>query len=137
STDDVFTTVNPSYRATLSVDYTQPLLAGLRTDNQRTALQTQEIQGSVTELQLQSRIENITEQVRQAYWGLRAAIEQIEIQRQNLAQAQQLLADNQVRVRLGTMAQIQVIQAEAQVASAEQAVLNAEVQWRNQELAFK
>jgi outer membrane protein TolC len=54
-----------------------------------------------------------------------------------LAQAQQLLADNQVRVRLGTMAQIQVIQAEAQVAGAEQSLLNAEVQWRNQELAFK
>ena len=35
------------------------------------------------------------------------------------------------------MAQIQVIQAEAQVASAEQALLNAEVQWRSQELAFK
>ena len=137
STSDVFTTVNPSYRATLSLDYTQPLLAGLRTDNQRTALQTQEIQGSVTELELESRVENITEQVRQAYWGLRAAIEQIEIQRQSLAQAQQLLADNQVRVRLGTMAQIQVIQAEAQVAAAEQSLLNAEVQWRNQELAFK
>ena len=137
STSDVFTTVNPSYRATLSLDYTQPLLAGLTTDNQRTALQTQEIQGTITELELTSRIDNITEQVRQAYWGLRAAIEQIEIQRQSLAQAQQLLADNQVRVRLGTMAQIQVIQAEAQVAAAEQSLLNAEVQWRNQELAFK
>jgi outer membrane protein TolC len=137
STDDVFTTVNPSYSTTLSLDYSQPLLAGLKTDNQRTALQTQEIQGTITELQLTSRIDNITEQVRQAYWGLRAAIEQIEIQRQSLAQAQQLLADNQVRVRLGTMAQIQVIQAEAQVAGAEQSLLNAEVQWRNQELAFK
>jgi outer membrane protein TolC len=137
STNNAFSTLNPSYRSTLSLDYTQPLLAGLKTDNQRTALQTQEIQGTITELDLQSRIDNITEQVRQAYWGLRATIEQIEIQRRSLAQAQQLLADNQVRVRLGTMAQIQVIQAEAQVASAEQALLNAEIQWRNQELAFK
>ena len=137
STDNAFSTLNPSYRSTLSIDYTQPLLAGLKTDNQRTALQTQEIQGSITEIQLSSRVDNITEQVRQAYWGLRAAIEQIEIQRRSLAQAQQLLADNQVRVRLGTMAQIQVIQAEAQVAGAEQALLNAEIQWRNQELALK
>jgi outer membrane protein TolC len=137
STDNAFSTLNPSYRSTLSLDYTQPLLAGLETDNQRTALQTQEIQGTITEIQLASRIDNITEQVRQAYWGLRAAIEQIEIQRRSLAQAQQLLADNQVRVRLGTMAQIQVIQAEAQVAGAEQSLLNAEIQWRNQELALK
>ncbi|MGE0160215.1 MAG: TolC family protein [Gemmatimonadales bacterium] len=137
STDNSFSTLNPSYSSRLSLDYTQPLLSGLKTDDQRTALQTQEIQGNITELQLDSRVDNITEQVRQAYWGLRAAIEQIEIQRQSLAQAQQLLEDNQVRVRLGTMAQIQVIQAEAQVASAEQSLLNAEVQWRNQELVFK
>lgn len=137
STNNVFSTLNPSYRTTASLDYTQPLLAGLKTDNQRAALQTQEIQGQITEIQLDSRIANITEQVRQAYWGLRASIELIEIQRRSLSQAQRLLADNEVRVRLGTMAQIQVIQAQAQVASAEQALLNAEIQWRNQELAFK
>jgi len=137
STDNAFSTLNPSYRTTVSLDYTQPLLAGLKTDNQRAALQTQEIQGEITEIQLDARVTNITEQVRQAYWGLRAAIEQIEIQRRSLAQAEQLLADNQVRVNLGTMAQIQVIQAEAQVASAQQSLLNAEIQWRNQELAFK
>jgi outer membrane protein TolC len=91
----------------------------------------------MTEIQLTSQVENITDQVRAAYWNLRATIEQIEIQRQGLEQARQLLADNQLRVQLGTMAQIQVIQAEAQVANAEQALLNAEIQWRNQELAFK
>jgi len=137
STNNSFSTLNPSYRTTASIDYTQPLLAGFKTDNQRSALQTQQIQGQITEIQLESRVANITEQVRRNYWALRATIEQIEIQRRNLEQAQQLLADNQVRVRLGTMAQIQVIQAEAQVASAEQALLNAEVQWRNQELALK
>jgi outer membrane protein TolC len=137
STNNSFSTLNPSYRSTASVDYTQPLLSGLKTDNQRSALQTQEIQGDITEIQLESRIQNITEQVRQAYWALRASIELIEIQRRSLAQAQLLLEQNQVRVRLGTMAQIQVIQAEAQVASAEQGLLNAEIQWRNQELVLK
>jgi outer membrane protein TolC len=137
TTNNSFSTLNPSYRSTASLDYTQPLLAGLKTDNQRAALQTQEIQGQITEIQLDSRIANITEQVRQAYWGLRATIELIEIQRRSLAQAERLLADNQVRVRLGTMAQIQVIQAQAQVASAQQSLLNAEIQWRNQELGFK
>jgi len=137
STDNAFSTLNPSYRTIASIDYTQPILAGLKTDNQRAAVETQELQGEITEIQLESRVANITEQVRQQYWALRATIELIEIQRRNLAQAQQLLADNQVRVRLGTMAQIQVVQAEAQVANAEQSLLNAEVQWRNQELVFK
>jgi outer membrane protein len=137
STDNQFATLNPSYRSTVSLNYSQPLLAGFKTDNQRAALQTQDIQGDIAQVQLDSRVQNITDQVRAAYWGLRAAIEQIEIERRSVEQAQQLLADNQVRVRLGTMAQLQVIQAESQVATAQQALLNAQVQWRGQELAFK
>jgi outer membrane protein TolC len=35
------------------------------------------------------------------------------------------------------MTELQLVQAEAQVASAEQSLLNAEIQWRNQEFAFK
>lgn len=136
-TDNVFSTRNPSFRSSLNFSYSQPLLAGLKTDNQRTALETQRIQGEITGIQLRSQIANITDQVRRAYWALRAAIEQIEIQRRSLAQAQELLAQNQIRVQLGTMSELQVVQAEAQVAGAEQALLNAEVQWRNQELNFK
>jgi outer membrane protein TolC len=79
----------------------------------------------------------VTHQVRLAYWGLRSAIEQIEIQRRSLAEAEQLYAETQVNVRLGRMVELQLAQAEAQLASAQQSLLNAEIQWRNQELAFK
>jgi len=137
ATDNRFATLNPSYNSSVSLNYTQPLLAGRATDNQRTTLETQEIQGEITDLQLSSLISNVTDLVRVRYWGLRAAIEQIEIQRRALQQAEQLLADNQLRVRLGSMAQIQIVQAESQVAAAQQALLNAEVQWRNAELALK
>jgi outer membrane protein TolC len=136
-TNNIFSTLNPSYRSSLRFDYTQPLLAGFKIDNQRNTLRTQEIQLHITDIQLQSQVENITNNVRSAYWSLRAAIEQIEIQRRNLAQAQELLAQNRIRVQLGTMSELQIVQAESQVASAEQALLNAEIQWRNQELNFK
>jgi outer membrane protein TolC len=136
-TNNSFSIRNPSYNSTLSFNFTQPLLAGLRADNQRAAVQTQEIQGEITDLQVLSQITNISEQVRAAYWNLRAAIEQIEIQRRNLAQAEELLQQNRLRVQLGSMSELQVVQAEAQVANAEQSLLNAEIQWRNQELQFK
>lgn len=136
-TNSAFSTRNPSYSASVSLNYTQPLLAGFGIDNQRASLETQQIQGQITDLQVYSQIENITDQVRSAYWGLRAAIEQIEIQRRSLAQAEELLAQNRLRVQQGTMTELQVAQAEVQVANAEQALLNAEIQWRNQEYAFK
>ena len=136
-TNNAFSTLNPSFRSTVSFNYTQPLLAGFSTDNQRTALETQAIQGQIVDIGLTSEIANITHRVQVAYWGLRATIEQIEIQRRNLAQTQQLLAQNAIRVQLGSLSDLQVIQAEAQVANAEQSLLDAEIQWRNQELIFK
>lgn len=136
-TDNVFSTRNPSYRSSLSFDFTQPLLSGFKIDNQRNTLRTQELQLEITDIQLLSQIENITDRVRSTYWGLRTAIEQIEILRRSLAQAQELLSQNRIRVQLGTMSELQVVQAEAQVAGAEQSLVNAEVQWRNQELTFK
>ncbi len=137
ATDNSFSTRNPSYTSSVSFNYTQPLLAGLKTDNQRAALQTQQIQGQITDIQLSELISNVTDRVRVLYWNLRATLEQIEIQRRALAQAQLLLVQNELRVQLGSMAQIQVIQAQSQVAAAEQALLNAEVQWRNAELGLK
>ena len=136
-TNNSFSTLNPSYSSNFSLNYTQPLLAGRSIDNQRASLQTQQLQGQITEIQLAAQIANIVDQVRIRYWNLRAAIEQIEIQRRSLERAQELLAENELRVQLGSMAQIQVVQAESQVAAAEQALLNAEVQWRNAELALK
>jgi outer membrane protein TolC len=137
STNNTFSTRNPSYNSTVSLNYSQPLLAGFKTDNQRAALETQRIQSDITDLQVLAQIENIKYQVRQAYWGLRASIEQIEIQRRNLAQAEQQLADNRVRVQGGRMTELQLMQSEAQVASAQQSLLNATIQWRNQEFSFK
>ncbi len=137
ATNNTFSTRNPSYSSTLSFNYSMPLLAGFKTDNQRATLETARIQSEITDLQVQAQIENIKYQVRQAYWGLRAAIEQIEIQRRNLAQAQQQYQDNQARVQGGRMTELQLVQSEAQVASAQQSLLNAQIQWRNQEFNFK
>lgn len=136
-TNNAFSTLNPSYNSAVSFNYTQPLLAGRKTDNQRATLQTQEIQGQIADIQLRQQIANIVEQVRIRYWNLRVTIEQIEIQRRAVEQAQLLLAQNELRVQLGSMAEIQVIQARSQEAAAQQALLNAQVQWRNAELGLK
>jgi outer membrane protein TolC len=136
-TNNSFSTRNPSYSSSLSLNYTQPLLAGLKIDGQRASLETAEIQSQIVDLQLESLIENVKADVRQAYWSLRSAIEQLEIQRRSLAQAEQLQAETRIRVQLGQMVELQLAQVDAQVASAQQSLLNAEIQWRNQEFAFK
>jgi len=127
---------NPNYDSQLRLSYSMPLLSGFKIDNQRNQLKTLEITRQIADIQLQTQIENIAGQVRVAYWNLRRAIEQIEIVRQTLAQAQETLQNTRIRVEIGTLAPIETAQPEAQVAQQQQSLLNAEISWRNAELAF-
>lgn len=131
------TIFNPTFGSNLQFSYVQPLLRGLRIDDARNQLRTLPIQRQVSDLQLLTQIENTKANVRTAYWNLRAAIEQIEIQRRSLELAQRLYEDNRTKVEIGTLAQIETTTSEAQVANAEQALLNAQIQWRTAELALK
>ena len=130
-------TFNPSYNSSLRVNYTQPILANFKIDNQRNALRTTVIQRQMSDVALQSTIENTKSSVRTAYWALRQAIERIEIQRLSLLLAQQVVADNKMKVEIGTMAPIDQTTAEVQEAQSEQALLNAQVQWTTAELVLK
>ncbi|HKV99261.1 MAG TPA: TolC family protein [Vicinamibacterales bacterium] len=128
---------NPSYSSSLRLNYTQPLFQNLKIDSNRNALRTTVIQRQISDVALQSTIENTKANVRTAYWALRQAIERIEIQRLSLLLAQQVVADNKVKVEIGTMAPIDQTTAEVQEAQSEQALLNAQVQWTTAELALK
>lgn len=137
STNSSQTTRNPNYTSNLSFNYTQPLLQGFKIDATRNTLRTLSIQRQVVDIQLQTTIENTKASVRTAYWNLRQAIEQIEIQRRSLELATRLYQDNRTKVDIGTLAPIETTTSETQVANAEQALLNAQIQWRTAELTLK
>jgi outer membrane protein TolC len=128
---------NPTLSANATFNYTQPLLQGFKTDATRAQVQTLGIQRQVADLQLTTTIENTKASVRTAYWNLRQAIEQIEIQRRSLDLANRLFQDNQTKVDIGTLAPIETTTSETQVANAEQALLQAQTQWVTAELALK
>ena len=137
STDNSFSTRNPNFSSNLNLQYTQPLLAGRTIDNQRNALVTGQIQRQITDITLLTQIENIKAQVRTAYWALRQSIESIEIQRRSLELSRRNFDDNKVKVEVGTVAEIDLVQLESQIANGEQQLLNAEITWRNAEIALK
>ncbi len=77
-------------------------------------------------MQLQQTVALTTRNVKNAYWDLVYAIDNMAVQRQSLELAQQSLKDNRARVEIGTMAPIDIIQAEAEVAQREESVILAE-----------
>lgn len=117
---------NPRLSAGLQFNFTQPLLAGFRVDGQRLQVQTQERNRSIADVQLDERIVTTRVQAQLAYLSLVSAIRQREVAQQNLDLARQQLKDNQARVEVGTMAPIDIIEAEAEVASREEGVIRAD-----------
>ncbi len=126
-----------SFGSSLSFNVTQPLLQNFKTDSTRTTLRTQQITREINDIQLKALSANTIASVRAAYWDLRAAIENIEIQRRAVDLGRSLVDQNRIKVEVGTMAQIDVITAESQQANAELNLVNAESTWRQAEQNLK
>ncbi len=128
---------DPSYQPVWSGQYTQPLLRGFKTDSTRQQLQVTKLSRDISDVQLLSTITNTLSNIRNAYWDYVFAIQSVEVARQSVDLANKLVQDNQTRVQVGTMAPIDVVQAQAQAATAVQNLVGAQATMRTSELALK
>ena len=71
------------------------------------------------------------------YWDLVSFNEDVKVKRQALALAEKLRGDNQKQVEIGTLAPIEVVRAEAQVASSQQDLTVSETRVMQQETIMK
>ncbi|ODS58142.1 MAG: hypothetical protein ABS36_04450 [Acidobacteria bacterium SCN 69-37] len=117
---------NPFLRSAFSVNVTQPLWRGLVTDQARTALTTSHRRRHVADLQYEQQVVRLEAAVRIAYLNLISAREGLRVAQQNLEIRQASLADARKRVEVGAAAPIELISAEAEVASNQEQVLLAE-----------
>ena len=136
-TSDTAATRNPAYTSNIQAQYTQPLLRNFRTDTTRSQLMIQTLQSQITDLNLRATLTITEASVRNAYWDLVFAIDNVEAARRNLDLSSKLVADNRAKVEIGTMAPIDVVQAQAEEATRRQALVTAEATHRTNELALK
>jgi len=80
----------------------------------------------LSDIQLRSVMSQTVRQVRDAYWDLVYALNNLKVSQLSLELSQQFLKDNQRRVEIGTLAPIDIVQAQAEVASNEAGVITAE-----------
>ena len=119
---------SPQITSDFSAVYTQPLLQGLFIDANRQSILQSRNQQEIVDIQLTETVTQTSRVVRNAYLNLVAAIAGLDVARQSLQVAQQQLENNQRRVEVGTIAPIENVAAEAEVARTEEAVILAEGQ---------
>lgn len=136
-TSNVFATYNPSFSSSATASITQPLLRGLRFDATRAQIVQAGIARRIADVALRQQAATMLATVRRAYWDLVYTADALATARQSEDLAQRQLRDNRLRVELGTVAPIDVLESEAEVASRHQAVTQAEGAWRTAQVTLK
>lgn len=92
---------------------------------------------SIAEQDLEIQISSIIQQTENAYWDLVYAIEQLKVTKQSLDLAKTLYDQNKIKIEVGTLAPIELVNTEATVANRERDIIDAENRVRAAEDALK
>jgi outer membrane protein TolC len=130
-------TRNPQLNSGLQANVVQPLWRGFKIDSTRASLQTSRISQQNDEITLTATTASTQANTRNAYWDLVYAIQAVEAAQNSLDLASRLVADNQSRVEIGTLAPIDVVSAQAEEASRRNTLVVSQATLRTAELALK
>jgi len=125
-TNQSFQLINPRYGSTLRFDFVQPLLKDFGFKVSRKEIIIAQNNLDISRHQLEVTLQDTIYRVQEAYWNLVYAIEDLKVRKQSLKLAQDLLAKNRKEVEVGKLAPIEILNAEAVVASREADILQAE-----------
>jgi outer membrane protein TolC len=129
--------LNPSTNSSMNLNLTQRLLQGfgpaVNNRNIRIARNNRESSDLVFKQQVMSTVSAISN----LYWDLVSFIEDVKVKQSTLDLNKKLLEDNKKQVEIGTLAPIEIVRAEAEVANAEQDLTIAQTRVLQQEMILK
>jgi outer membrane protein len=126
SSNNVFNDVNPTVSNGFSFSYTQPLLRGRKTDDNRRRVEIAKKNLSLTDAQFRRRATEVITNVEQAYWELAYALRNLQIQIDAVKQARAQAESDRRQVEKGVIAPVDLLESETQVKNFEQGVYAAQ-----------
>jgi len=135
--DSVFSTLNPSYSTDLSLNVRQPLLKN-RFDNTRELDITRSTNDyERARMTLENRTYELEGQVEDAYWSLVKSRMDLTLQRGSVQTTQRMHDMTRAQVRAGTSPPVATLQTEANLASAQSALIRTENDYRKTQASLK
>ena len=124
---------DPAYNSDFTLNLSQPLLRDFGTEVNRAQIRIAQNNARVEDHVFFDRVLQVISTVEQTYWELVFAHEGLKVAQTALRAAEELLASNRAKAKAGLMAIVDVLQAEAAVASRVEEVLVAEKGIRDQQ----
>lgn len=125
-TSNQFARLNPEFPSGLSATYVQPLFRGRAIDNNRRQIQLARRAVDLTDSQLAQVVMDQLTLVEQAYWDLAFAVRNLDVLNGALGQARAQVSSNERQAKEGTLAPIDVVEAQTQVSRFEQTVASGQ-----------
>ena len=129
--------VNPRYQGNLQLTFTQPLLKNFGIAVSTAPIRQAQNAEEIARQQLLQTILNTVFTVQQGYWELVFHIQDLGVKREAQKLAEDFLAENKLRVELGALAPVELVQSQTQVKQREGDVITAEAAVREAEDALK
>ncbi|MDQ6787413.1 MAG: TolC family protein [Acidobacteriota bacterium] len=123
--DNPISILSPQTNTSLTFSVTQPLFRGRRFDAPRRTIEIAKRNLSLTDVQFRQRSIDIITNVQRAYWDLTYNLRNLQVQRDSVRDAKEQLEHNRRLVEEGSLAPVDIIAAQTQVANFEQNVYTA------------
>ena len=133
----IFFGLNPNLTSTINVNLRQHLLQGWGRSVNRRFIITAKNNRRITDSSFRQQVISTVVQIQNIYWDLVNAYENVKVQEEAVRYAQRTLSDNQKQVEIGTLAPIEVVHAQSQLATAQQQLINAQTNLQYQQLLMK
>jgi len=123
TTNNTFSTVNPSYFSQMVATYTQPFLRNFGLAANKTGITIAQNNEKISKSQFRQTVMDTLANAEKAYWLLVFAIMDEKAKEASLKLAQDFLDQTRIKVKVGTLPPIEITQAEAQVADQEEGII--------------
>jgi outer membrane protein len=128
---------SPNYTTGLQLQGTQPLLQGFGLGYNQTGIRIAKNNIRLTDYQFELQVDTTLNNVISTYWNLVASALAVDVAQETLDEANHLLSDNKKQLDIGTMAPLDVLQAQQQVSTSETNLITAQTAVEQLEVSLK
>jgi outer membrane protein len=137
TTNSPFTTLSPTLNSNFKMTLTQHLLQGFGVLPNKRFIIIAKNNRELTDVAFRLQVTTTVDQIENIYWDLVNAYENVKVQQDALALANKTLSDNKKQVEIGTLAPIEIVRAQSQVATNQQSLIVAQTNLELQQLLMK
>jgi outer membrane protein len=123
--NSTFAGLNPQYITRAEISLTQPLLKNFGLDINKSGIYIAKNNLDISDFDFKNKVIEVITDAENVYWDLVFSREDLKVQQQSVERAKDLERRVKAQVEVGTLAPLEILQAQSEVASREEAVIQS------------